>query len=172
MTAEPRLRGERVAATVRAVSTAATSVRGTREADIETMLAIIGTYVERRLLLARTYEEIADEIDTWRVAELDGEVVGCAALHDLGEGLGELRSLSVLEEAHGRALGELLVRAIVCDAEHAGIGRLLVITRIPRYFARLGFISLPVEEVPAAVVAERVPWPRRLGGRHAMELRL
>ena len=172
MTAQQRTRGLRVAGTVPVISTGASFVRRARLADVDRILHIVGTYVERRLLLARTHEEVAEQIGTWRVAELDGVVVGCAALRDFGEGLGELRSLSVMEDAYGRGLGELLVRAIVRDAERAGISRLFVITKIPRYFARHGFISLPVEEVPEVVGADRVPWPRRPGEGHAMELPL
>lgn len=172
MTINPAPRGLRVAGTVPVISTGASYVRHAREADIPSMLSIIGTYVERHLLLPRNAAEIGEQIETWRVAELDGEVVGCAALRDFGDGIGELRSLSVMEEAYGRGLGELLVRAIVRDAERAGIDRLFVITKIPRYFARHGFVSLPMDEVPAVLGVDRVPWPRRPGEGHAMELPL
>jgi amino-acid N-acetyltransferase len=162
----------RVAGTVPVITTGASYVRRAREADVDKMVTIIARYVERRLLLKRTHEEISAQLDTWRVAELDGEVVGCAALTDFGEGLGELRSLSVMEEAYGRGLGELLVRAIVRDAERKGISRLFVITKIPRYFARHGFISLEMDEVPEVLAVDRVPWPRKPGEGHAMELPL
>jgi amino-acid N-acetyltransferase len=170
MTAQPRTRGLRVAGTVPVITTGASYVRRAREADVDKMVTIIARYVERRLLLKRTHEEISAQLDTWRVAELDGEVVGCAALTDFGEGLGELRSLSVMEEAYGRGLGELLVRAIVRDAERKGISRLFVITKIPRYFARHGFTSLEMDEVPEVLAVDRVPWPRKPGEGHAMEL--
>ena len=172
MTAESHARGLRVAGTVPVISSGASYVRRARDADAETMARIINTYAERHLLLRRSADEIRGAIGTWRVAELDGEVVGCAALRDFGDGLGELRSLSVMEDAYGRGLGELLVRKIVRDAEAAAIRRLFVITKIPSYFARHGFASLPMEEVPAVLGIDRVPWPRRPGEGHAMELPL
>lgn len=165
-------RGLRIAGTVPVISSGASYVRSARPADIDAMLRIIDTYVQRHFLLPRTYDEIAGHIETWRIAELDGEVVGCAALRDFGGGLGELRSLSVLEDAYGRGLGELLVRAIVGDAERAGISHLFVITRIPRYFARHGFMPMAMEDVPVELGADRVPWPRRSGEGRAMELPL
>jgi N-acetylglutamate synthase-like GNAT family acetyltransferase len=154
MTAQ-RTRGLRVAGTVPVISTGASYVRVAREADIPKMVKIIDTYVERRLLLKRTPEEILAQLPSWRVAELDGEVVGCASLTDFGEGL-----------------GELLVRAIVRTAERKGISRLFVITKIPRYFARHGFVSLEMDEVPEVLAVDRVPWPRKPGEGHAMELPL
>jgi N-acetylglutamate synthase-like GNAT family acetyltransferase len=173
MTARQRAtRGLRVAGTVPVISGGASYVRRAREADVPAIVSIIDTYVERKLLLKRTPEEVLANLDSWRVAELDGAVVGCAALTDFGEGLGELRSLSVREEAYGRGLGDLLVRQIVRDAQRAGINRLFVITKIPRYFARHGFVSLEMDEVPEVLAVDRVPWPRKPGEGHAMELPL
>jgi N-acetylglutamate synthase-like GNAT family acetyltransferase len=122
------------------------------------------------VLLPRTREEIGDAIGTWWVGDLDGEVVGCAALRDFGDGLGELRSLSVVREAHGRGLGESLVHAVVREARRRGISRLFAITRNPGYFARHGFTELPMDAVPEVLQADRVPWPARSGVGHAMEL--
>jgi N-acetylglutamate synthase-like GNAT family acetyltransferase len=172
MTAESNARGLRVAGTVPVISSGASYVRRAHEADAEAMTHIINTYADRHLLLRRTADEIREQIGTWRVAELDGEVVGCAALRDFGGGLGELRSLIVMEDALGRGLGELLVRKIVRDAQDAAFDRLFVITKIPSYFARHGFTSLPMDEVPEILGVDRVPWPRRPGEGHAMELPL
>lgn len=167
-----RQRGLRPAGTLSALTADASYARRARADDVDAILSVIETYVERHVLLPRSREEVAGDIGAWWVAELNGQVVGCAALRDFGGGLGELRSLSVVEAAHGRGLGEMLVRAIVRDAQRAGIDRLFAITRNPGYFARHGFAELPMEEVPGVLGADRVPWPRRSGDGHAMELLL
>jgi N-acetylglutamate synthase-like GNAT family acetyltransferase len=165
-------RGLKVAGTITPLTAQASYARRARSSDVDAMVSVSDTYVGRQRLLPRTRDEILEGIADWWVAELDGEVVGCAALRDFGGGIGELRSLSVAETAHGRGLGELLVRSVVRDALRAGINRLYVITRIPDYFARHGFAEIPMEAVPEVLGADRVPWPRTSGEGHAMELLL
>jgi N-acetylglutamate synthase-like GNAT family acetyltransferase len=162
--------GLRMAGTIAPLTTDASYVRRARPRDVDRILEVIGTYVEQHVLLPRTREEVVDEIDSWWVGDLNGEVVGCAALRDFGAGLGELRSLSVVAEAHGRGLGESLVHMVVREARRRSITRLFAITRNPGYFARHGFAELPMDDVPDVLQADRVPWPRRSGAGHAMEL--
>lgn len=164
--------GLRLAGTITALTSDASYVRRARTRDVDRILEVISTYVASHVLLPRTREEILEGIGSWWVGDLDGEVVGCAALRDFGGGLGELRSLSVVAEAHGRGLGESLVHAVVREARRKGISRLFAITRNPGYFARHGFVELDMDDVPDVLQADRVPWPARSGAGHAMELSL
>jgi N-acetylglutamate synthase-like GNAT family acetyltransferase len=164
--------GLRLAGTIAPLTAGASYVRRARLADVDRILEVIGIYVAAHVLLPRTAEEIAEAIDTWWVGQLNNEVVGCAALRDFGEGIGELRSLSVTPEAHGLGLGESLVHAVVRDARKRGITRLFAVTRNPGYFARHGFTELPMAELPDILHADRVPWPARTGVGHGMELDL
>lgn len=172
MTHEKEPGGLRMAGTIAALTADSSYVRRARLRDVDHMLDVIGTYVAQHVLLPRTRDEILEEIDTWWVVDLNGEVAGCAALRDFGGGLGELRSLSVVAEAHGRGLGESLVHAVVREARKRGITRLFAITRNPGYFARHGFSDIPLGDVPDVLHADRVPWPQRSGAGHAMELLL
>ncbi len=172
MTDERDAGGLRLAGTIQPLTSDSSYVRRARTRDVDAILGVIGTYVEQHVLLPRTREEILEHIDTWWVSDLNGAVVGCAALRDYGQGLGELRSLSVIAEAHGRGLGESLVHAIVRQARRQSIGRLFAITANPGYFARHGFTELAMDGVPEILHVDRVPWPRRSGTGHAMELTL
>jgi len=172
MTGEQRSGGLRMAGTIAALTADSSYVRRARTRDVERILEVIGTYVAQHVLLPRTGQEILDDIGNWWVVDLNGEVVGCAALRDFGGGLGELRSLSVVAEAHGRGLGESLVHAVVREARKRAISRLFAITSNPGYFGRHGFSELPMDEAPDVLHTDRVPWPRRSGAGHAMELDL
>jgi amino-acid N-acetyltransferase len=164
--------GLKLAGTIAPLTADASFVRRARTRDVDRILEVIGTYVAQHVLLPRTREEISDDIANWWVGDLNGEVVGCAALRDFDAGLGELRSLSVVAEAHGRGLGESLVHTVVREARRRGITRLFAITRNPGYFARHGFTELAMGDVPDVLHADRVPWPARSGAGHAMELDL
>lgn len=144
--------------------------RRAREADVDAILAINQRYARRGILLSRTADEIRAQLGDFRVGELDGRVVGIAALRKYGAGLGELRSLAVRDEAQGRGFGEMLVRSIVRDAREACIGQLYVLTANPGYFALHGFEEVAWESVPAVLDADRASGIARRRWNTAMVL--
>jgi argininosuccinate synthase len=144
--------------------------RRARLADVDAILQINERFARRGILLSRTPDEIAEAIGTFRVSELDGEVVGIAALRAYGDGIGELRSLAVSDTVQGRGMGEMLVRAIVRDARDAGIGRLYVLTANPGYFALHGFEELAWDDVPEVLDADRASGIARRRWNTAMVL--
>jgi amino-acid N-acetyltransferase len=144
--------------------------RRARPADVDAILEINERYARRGILLSRTRDEIAESIDSFRVCELDGEVVGIAALRDYGDGIGELRSLAVSDRAQGRGFGEMLVRAVVKDAKQGAIDRLYVLTANPGYFALHGFDEVPWDDVPEVLDADRASGIARRRWNTAMVL--
>jgi argininosuccinate synthase len=144
--------------------------RRARLADVEAIRQINERFARRGILLPRTFEEIAEQIDTFRVAELDGTVCGIAAMRNFGDGLGELRSLAVHESAQGRGLGDMLVRATVRDAREANLGALYVLTANPGYFAMHGFEEVAWEDVPDVLDADRASGAARRRWNTAMLL--
>ena len=153
---EPNGAGLSAAAKVASpLSAGASYQRRARVADVDAILKINERFARRGILLSRTPDEIAEQIGTFRVCDLDGEVVGIAALRDYGDAIGELRSLAVTDAAQGRGFGEMLVRAILRDARESGIERLYVLTANPGYFALHGFEEVPWNDVPSVLDADR-----------------
>ena len=66
-------------------------------------VAVVNTNTDR--LLGRDRDEIAQLLDAFWVAEVDGRVVGCCCLEVYSPKIAELRSLAVLPEFRGRGLG-------------------------------------------------------------------
>ncbi len=157
---------------VSSLTAGASFQRAARAADVAAIHQINERYARRGILLSRTPEEIAEQIGSFRVAELDGTVAGIAALRAYGDGLGELRSLAVHDTAQGRGLGDMLVRAIVKDAREAGVQQLYVLTANPGYFSLHGFEELAWDEVPAVLDADRASGIARRRWNTAMVLRL
>ena len=155
---------------VASLTAGASFQRRARPADVDAIHAINERYARRGILLSRTPDEIAEQIGTFRVSEIDGEVVGIAALRDFGDGMGELRSLAVADAAQGRGMGEMLVRAIVKDARDAGVSRLFVLTANPGYFALHGFEEIAWGEVPEVLDADRASGIARRRWNTAMVL--
>ena len=65
-------RGLRVAGTISPLTSDASFARRARPEDVDAILSVIETYVERHVLLPRSRQEVAEGIGSWWVAELDG----------------------------------------------------------------------------------------------------
>jgi len=114
-------------------------VRPARTADIKAIRAIIDTYVLGRRLLAKETVTLYETVQEFTVAEFEGEVVGCGALHVLWEDLAEVRTVAVLEKMRGKGVGNAIIENIVERALGIGIKRIFCLTFETDFFGRNGF---------------------------------
>ena len=123
------------------------AVRRARTADVTTIKQRVDSYAGR-LLLAKETVTLYESVQEFVVAELDGEVVGCGALHVLWEDLGEIRTVAVHPHVVGRGVGHAIVSALSANARELGLRRLFVLTFEKQFFAHHGFAEIdgtPVE---------------------------
>ena len=71
-------------------------VRPARTQDVRTIRALIDTYSPDRRLLSKATVTLYEDVTDFFVAEDDGMVVGCGALHVMWEDLAEVRTVAVL----------------------------------------------------------------------------
>jgi amino-acid N-acetyltransferase len=83
-----------------------------------------------------------------------GDLVGACALHVCWEGLGEIRSLAVIEPQRGGGLGARLLELCVNEARELGLDRLFVLTYIPDYFEKQGFVPIEKSQLPHKIWAD------------------
>jgi N-acetylglutamate synthase-like GNAT family acetyltransferase len=88
-------------------------------------------------------------------ADAPAEIVACAALRLLWSDLGEVRSLAVREDMHGRGLGKALVERVLEDARALGLPRVIALTRDLPFFERFGFAAAP-RRIDAAQSVDRL----------------
>lgn len=94
---------------------------------------------------------VEEHLGEFLVAELDGGIVGCAAVERYGAA-GLLRSVAVAEAERGNGTGATLVRRCIAAASDAGIDTLVLLTTTAeRYFPRFGFERIDRALVPMAV---------------------
>jgi amino-acid N-acetyltransferase len=115
--------------------------------DIPAISAFIQPFVDEGKLLPRTLHELEELLPTCFIAELKGEVVGCAALEIYSWKLAEVRSLAVSPKARGQGIGKLLVKACVDLAVEQNILEVMAITSTDDFFKSCGFdYTLPGEK--------------------------
>jgi amino-acid N-acetyltransferase len=128
---------------------------------------VMAPYVVEGSLLPRPVSELYQCVREFHVVERVSEngqaptIVACAALRLLWRDLGEVRSLAVRPDAHGKGLGAALVDAVVADARALGLPRIIALTREVGFFQHSGFNAQRRESIPRKVWTDCVRCPKR-----------
>jgi amino-acid N-acetyltransferase len=112
-------------------------------------------------MLFRSMADIYKNLQSFTVAELDGEVAGCCALEVVWSDLAEIKSLAVDESSKGKGVGKVLVSAAVELAMELGIGKVFALTLDPDFFARLGFQVVEKGVLPMKVWSDCARCPKQ-----------
>ncbi len=127
------------------------SVRRARTNDVPSIHQLLDYYAARGQLLPRSLDELTEHISSFTV---------CAALEVFTEDLGEVRSLAVSDAATGGGYGRALVEEIEHNARTIGLRRLMALTYVPDFFARLGYGVVAMDTLPEKVFGVCVTCPK------------
>ena len=119
-------------------------VRRARVGDVRRIKELVDSYAGA-ILLEKTLANLFEDVSEFWVAEVDGRVLGCGALHVLWEDLGEVRTVATDREARARGVGRAVCQRIIDEAGRLGLSRLFVLTFEVSFFSGLGFE--PIEEL-------------------------
>jgi amino-acid N-acetyltransferase len=111
---------------------------------------LIQHYAERKFLLPRTINQVAESLRDFFICEQDGRIVGCGALH-LWSDLAEVRSLAVAEGHWRKGIGTLILNACLQEARELGVKTVFVLTYQPDFFERVGFKRATKEKFPQKI---------------------
>jgi amino-acid N-acetyltransferase len=136
------------------------SVRKAILPDAARIDELIRAHTTDGTLLPRTMTEICADIRDFVVAEIDGQIVGCGALHLYGMHLAEIRSINVLQEYRGHKLGVQIVNALLEEAKHQHVTCVCLFTRVPEFFGGLGFREADRDRLPDKVYKDCMKCPR------------
>ena len=127
------------------------TVRRARTRDVRDIRRLIDIYTADRRLLSKATVAIYEDVQEFWVAERDGAVVGCGALHVLWEDLAEIRTIAVDPEWHGHKIGYRLVHSLLDTARELGVRRVFVLTFETEFFGSFGFTPIDGAPVPHEV---------------------
>ena len=130
------------------------TIRPARTADIKAIRQIIDKYALHRRLLAKETVTLYEDVQEFTVAEVDGAIVGCGALHVLWEDLGEVRTVAVIDEYRGKKIGHQILTVIIERARTIGLNRLFCLTFETEFFGSHGFKEITGTPVEPAVYQE------------------
>lgn len=124
-------------------------VRPAQTKDVRAIRELIDLYSLQRRLLEKETVTLYESVQEFTVAEREGKVIGCGALHVMWEDLAEVRTLAVFEEYRGKGIGAMMLQEIFNRAHTLGVKRIFCLTFETDFFSRHGFNEIegaPVEQ--------------------------
>lgn len=121
--------------------------------DVAGIAELIRPLEEDGALILRPRERLEQDIGQFRVAEIDGIIVGCCAVNPAPDGsMAEIACLAThpAHRNHDRgSIGERLLAHVEAEVSSAGIDRLFALTTQARdWFVERGFEDAAVDELP------------------------
>jgi amino-acid N-acetyltransferase len=123
-------------------------IRPARTQDVRDIRTLVDYYSPDGRLLSKATVTLFEDIQEFLVAERDGEVVGCGALHVMWEDLAEVRTVAVNPDLAGQGIGSLILTALIERAREVGVKKVFCLTFAVPFFERHGFQEIddtPVE---------------------------
>ncbi len=137
----------------------AVTVRSATTADIPGIQRLLDPFVERRILLGKDLAVLYGAVQEFVVADHEGELIGCGALHVMWEDLAEIRTLIVREEWLRRGIGRAIVEELESRARILGVTRLFCLTFEVEFFTRRGFAPIGEQVVDPDVYSQLLRSP-------------
>ncbi|MDX1874954.1 MULTISPECIES: amino-acid N-acetyltransferase [unclassified Mycolicibacterium] len=128
-------------------------MRRARTSDVPAIKALVDIYAGK-ILLEKNLVNLYEAVQEFWVGELDGEIVGCGALHVLWADLGEVRTVAVHPKVRGKGVGHRVVAQLLDVARELHLQRIFVLTFETDFFGRHGFAEIEGTPVTAEVYEE------------------
>ncbi len=136
-------------------------VRNAKLSDVDAIHAINAYWADKGDTLPRSRDDVLRDILDFSVAEQEGKVVGCASLYIYETGLAEMRSVGIDPDHHGAGQGRALVDYMLQRGRELELQRVIVLTRVPGFFGKLGFERTDMAGLPEKVMKDCELCPRK-----------
>ena len=122
--------------------------------DVKAIRALVDSYAAPGQMLAKETVTLYESVQEFIVAENDGIIVGCGALHILWEDLAEVRTVAVAKDLHRKGVGHKILEAIIARAKEVGVEKIFCLTFQTDFFGSHGFEVIEGTPVDPEVYAE------------------
>ena len=123
-------------------------VRSAIRADADQIWELVSSYAAEGLMLPRTLDQVALNIDNYVVAVVNGRVVACAALEEYSPSLAEVSSVAVAKSEHGKGLGTDVVLGVERLARARDINEIFALSLTDKFFLGLDYVATSISRYP------------------------
>jgi amino-acid N-acetyltransferase len=117
-------------------------IRPAKTSDVKAIRKLVDSYAAPGQMLAKETVTLYESVQEFTVAELDGAVIGCGALHTLWEDLAEVRTVAVEKSLQKQGIGHQILERIINRAREIGVERIFCLTFQTEFFGRHGFVEI------------------------------
>jgi len=126
------------------------SIRPMKADDIGDVLRLMRPLMEEGVLVRRTESDLMARQADYAVYSIDDVVHACGALHDYGEGQGEIAAIATNPVYSHLSMGRKILSFLIEKAERTGMTRVFALTtRTLDWFEQLGFAEVDLQSLPA-----------------------
>jgi amino-acid N-acetyltransferase len=126
------------------------AIRPMKADDIGDVLRLMQPLIEEGILVKRSENDLMARQSDFVVYSIDDVVHACGALHDFGEGQGEIAAIATNPVYRHLSMGRKIVSYLVEKADRAGMSRVFALTtRTVDWFEQLGFVEVDLDSLPA-----------------------
>ena len=131
------------------------NVRPAITSDVLAIRDLVENYAgDGSRLLRKNTVTLYEDVQEFYVAEQDGKIVGCGALHVMWRDLGEIRTVAVDPAIKGQGIGSQILNALTQRATNLGLTKLFCLTFETQFFTGHGFMPIEESPVDASTFAE------------------
>lgn len=118
--------------------------------DVGGILELIAPLEAAGILVHRSRELLEAEINYFKVIEMEGMVIACAAIYPLDEDTGEIACIAIHKDYQDSGRGDHLLRALEKEARKQGLKKAIVLTtQTAHWFMERGFEPIAISDLPA-----------------------
>ncbi|MDO8645499.1 MAG: amino-acid N-acetyltransferase [Candidatus Planktophila sp.] len=129
-------------------------IRPAKTKDVKAIRKLVDSYAAPGQMLSKETVTLYESVQEFVVAEHNGVLVGCGALHILWEDLAEVRTVAVQEGLHKQGIGHQILESIIERAREVGVEKIFCLTFQTEFFGRHGFEVIEGTPVAPEVYAE------------------
>lgn len=117
--------------------------------DVAEILKLIRPLEENGSLVARSRELLENEIGNFKIVELEGTIIACAALYPHGGEFGEVACIAIDSNYQKSGYGDRLLASLEIEARKKGLNKLFVLTTVAsHWFIEKGFTEGKLNSLP------------------------
>jgi len=124
------------------------NIRPARTSDVKAIRQLVDSYAAPGQMLSKETVTLYESVQEFTVAEVDGKVIGCGALHVLWDDLAEVRTVAVEKSFHNQGVGHQILERIIERAREVGVARIFCLTfrtELHQMFIKSSFVrTMPV----------------------------
>jgi len=128
--------------------------------DANKIKKIVDNFASKGQMLSVSFNYIYEKLRDFWIIEENGKIVGCGSLKIIWKDLGEIRSLAITPSKQKKGYGKRLVKKIFQEGKKIGIKKIFVLTYVPEFFEKFGFIRIPKSKLPHKIWFDCINCPK------------